>query len=120
MPQECLQVHQRSADGVASHQHYLQQATSSRLHRQGSRFPRKECLAKSTPPTFHSKRKCTNNRVVEHKLSHFQHPKCTYRSLVQPEEAKLANNGDRRFGRSEEHTSELKSLLPISYAVFCL
>src|SRR3546814_10869331 len=25
-----------------------------------------------------------------------------------------------RFGRSEEHTSELQSLLRISYAVFCL
>src|SRR3546814_2651510 len=31
--------------------------------------------------------------------------------------------GDRRFGRqerSEEHTSELQSLMRISYAVFCL
>src|SRR3546814_5791938 len=27
---------------------------------------------------------------------------------------------DRRFGRSEEHTSELQSLMRISYAVFCL
>src|SRR3546814_3267600 len=26
----------------------------------------------------------------------------------------------RRFGRSEEHTSELQSLMRISYAVFCL
>src|SRR3546814_9023641 len=28
--------------------------------------------------------------------------------------------GDGRFGRSEEHTSELQSLMRISYAVFCL
>src|SRR3546814_9792671 len=28
--------------------------------------------------------------------------------------------GDRRAGRSEEHTSELQSLMRISYAVFCL
>src|SRR5213076_3584126 len=28
--------------------------------------------------------------------------------------------GQRRFGRSEEHTSELQSLPTISYAVFCL
>src|SRR3546814_7246607 len=28
--------------------------------------------------------------------------------------------GDRWFGRSEEHTSELQSLMRISYAVFCL
>src|SRR3546814_6909489 len=27
---------------------------------------------------------------------------------------------DGRFGRSEEHTSELQSLMRISYAVFCL
>src|SRR3546814_10348109 len=28
--------------------------------------------------------------------------------------------GDRRSDRSEEHTSELQSLMRISYAVFCL
>src|SRR3546814_2771895 len=28
--------------------------------------------------------------------------------------------GDRTHGRSEEHTSELQSLMRISYAVFCL
>src|SRR3546814_3067694 len=28
--------------------------------------------------------------------------------------------GDQRFFRSEEHTSELQSLMRISYAVFCL
>src|SRR3546814_7688504 len=27
---------------------------------------------------------------------------------------------DRKLGRSEEHTSELQSLMRISYAVFCL
>src|SRR3546814_7940188 len=30
------------------------------------------------------------------------------------------NSRSRRSGRSEEHTSELKSLMRISYAVFCL
>src|SRR3546814_10197551 len=30
------------------------------------------------------------------------------------------NRGDRRPGRSEEHTSELQSLMRNSYAVFCL
>src|SRR3546814_5095336 len=30
------------------------------------------------------------------------------------------NDGDGRDGRSEEHTSELQSLMRISYAVFCL
>src|SRR3546814_3151950 len=35
---------------------------------------------------------------------------------------KADGGGDllRRFGRSEEHTSELQSLMRISYAVFCL
>src|SRR3546814_5124718 len=31
-----------------------------------------------------------------------------------------ALRGDRRPARSEEHTSELQSLMRISYAVFCL
>src|SRR3546814_7586230 len=30
------------------------------------------------------------------------------------------SNGDGLSGRSEEHTSELQSLMRISYAVFCL
>src|SRR3546814_8516474 len=32
----------------------------------------------------------------------------------------LQINGGRNDGRSEEHTSELQSLMRISYAVFCL
>src|SRR3546814_1867041 len=32
----------------------------------------------------------------------------------------LAHRGEHREGRSEEHTSELQSLMRISYAVFCL
>src|SRR3546814_8621567 len=32
----------------------------------------------------------------------------------------LLHNGDPRWDRSEEHTSELQSLMRISYAVFCL
>src|SRR3546814_3201385 len=31
-----------------------------------------------------------------------------------------ANDGDNAYCRSEEHTSELQSLMRISYAVFCL
>src|SRR3546814_4924808 len=39
-----------------------------------------------------------------------------------PQEAAAVNgeNGLSRCGRSEEHTSELQSLMRISYAVFCL
>src|SRR3546814_2368253 len=40
------------------------------------------------------------------------HPGIPYRGT--------AAGGIRRMGRSEEHTSELQSLMRISYAVFCL
>src|SRR3546814_3403577 len=39
--------------------------------------------------------------------------------LLGPPEG-LARAADRAAGRSEEHTSELQSLMRISYAVFCL
>src|SRR3546814_2477991 len=32
----------------------------------------------------------------------------------------IFDQGEERAGRSEEHTSELQSLMRISYAVFCL
>src|SRR3546814_5987983 len=38
--------------------------------------------------------------------------------LVEPSRA--VNTGQHRFLRSEEHTSELQSLMRISYPVFCL
>src|SRR3546814_5127227 len=37
-----------------------------------------------------------------------------------PPSAKLRRRSARRASRSEEHTSELQSLMRISYAVFCL
>src|SRR3546814_9250470 len=37
-----------------------------------------------------------------------------------PWTAQEAEQGDALLGRSEEHTSELQSLMRISYAVFCL
>src|SRR3546814_4996148 len=39
--------------------------------------------------------------------------------LDRPEPRELPREGDR-VARSEEHTSELQSLMRISYAVFCL
>src|SRR3546814_5622617 len=44
-------------------------------------------------------------------LNHFQIP---------PEEAAIGVRFGEAFDRSEEHTSELQSLMRISYAVFCL
>src|SRR3546814_2282880 len=41
------------------------------------------------------------------------------RALRALEQAAI-ESGDRHVGRSEEHTSELQSLMRISYAVFCL
>src|SRR3546814_10763921 len=50
-----------------------------------------------------------------------------FRSFATPEEAEASPLADALFGlgdvtgvRSEEHTSELQSLMRISYAVFCL
>src|SRR3546814_4885649 len=40
--------------------------------------------------------------------------------LVQPAKIKLHLSLESRLERSEEHTSELQSLMRISYAVFCL
>src|SRR3546814_8452862 len=41
-------------------------------------------------------------------------------ALVCPRSADVAQPGNFRAIRSEEHTSELQSLMRISYAVFCL
>src|SRR3546814_8972558 len=40
--------------------------------------------------------------------------------LAESRELRLVLVGERRLFRSEEHTSELQSLMRISYAVFCL
>src|SRR3546814_5036799 len=40
--------------------------------------------------------------------------------LLHPDPWPKARHAKRRFMRSEEHTSELQSLMRISYAVFCL
>src|SRR3546814_4528203 len=39
---------------------------------------------------------------------------------IEPQIHAVANIGESLRGRSEEHTSELQSLMRISYAVFCL
>src|SRR3546814_5469266 len=40
--------------------------------------------------------------------------------LVEADVVNVGSNDQSRLGRSEEHTSELQSLMRISYAVFCL
>src|SRR3546814_4405647 len=41
-------------------------------------------------------------------------------TTCEPSKETLRRSGNRRNVRSEEHTSELQSLMRISYAVFCL
>src|SRR3546814_8393138 len=59
--------------------------------------------------------------VVERDVPHA--PEKIWRALTQPhliEEWLMKNDFAPVTGRSEEHTSELQSLMRISYAVFCL
>src|SRR3546814_3117666 len=59
----------------------------------------------SLPPSTH--------REVEELLK-------SSRTGKQTAEVMIERDGKERFFRSEEHTSELQSLMRISYAVFCL
>src|SRR3546814_2482812 len=43
-----------------------------------------------------------------------------WNSRVMPSQCRLSSRTDQLTIRSEEHTSELQSLMRISYAVFCL
>src|SRR3546814_8615336 len=61
-------------------------------------------------------------RVLHHRRSRARGHACPAwagRDVAQPGSASHWGCGGRRF-RSEEHTSELQSLMRISYAVFCL
>src|SRR3546814_7095664 len=40
--------------------------------------------------------------------------------ITRPRFSTLSYSGSKKLSRSEEHTSELQSLMRISYAVFCL
>src|SRR3546814_2179834 len=54
---------------------------------------------------------CRNMYIWSSDLSTFERPRSRYGSV---------RRGPDRCSRSEEHTSELQSLMRISYAVFCL
>src|SRR3546814_1821704 len=45
---------------------------------------------------------------------------CVWAADRKPEFREIVTSGVRAAARSEEHTSELQSLMRISYAVFCL
>src|SRR3546814_10787908 len=74
---------------------------------------------------------------VEKRIPHTEHARCAERRIarfrghevlndrpefdvVQDDVVRLAHAGHHYVDRSEEHTSELQSLMRISYAVFCL
>src|SRR3546814_2870709 len=48
------------------------------------------------------------------------HGRLVYSWTITPQQRTLGPRGTIEFNRSEEHTSELQSLMRISYAVFCL
>src|SRR3546814_9976850 len=58
---------------------------------------------------------------VRNRRCHTFFPASPRRSQRRPfRDPEIANHGSRDARRSEEHTSELQSLMRISYAVFCL
>src|SRR3546814_7091645 len=62
-------------------------------------------------------------RSLHARPSAFQRPIKTHDPRIRPEPVHARHRHHRlrhRRGRSEEHTSELQSLMRISYAVFCL
>src|SRR3546814_1780448 len=71
-------------------------------------------------------RVCLNPRILTSSLSttHCHHVcQCCYLLIVEAFDHACRGVGERDFAvlvRSEEHTSELQSLMRISYAVFCL
>src|SRR3546814_7664344 len=59
----------------------------------------------------------TARRLAE---SQAGHQGASWRIAIHPDGQRFATAGDDGQVRSEEHTSELQSLMRISYAVFCL
>src|SRR3546814_4504269 len=60
------------------------------------------------------------NRFLESQPAPHHLPRLVHPLLRLPRERLHAHRVAERIGRSEEHTSELQSLMRISYAVFCL
>src|SRR3546814_5233439 len=80
------------------------QSSASRFHRSPGRSPdraQKDCAAVPAPGR---RTQSAADRAARH-WGHARRP---------------TGRGRRRNSRSEEHTSELQSLMRISYAVFCL
>src|SRR3546814_6507423 len=75
------------------------------------------------------RRRASHIPVAEHRAPRFECALCANDRVAAPCSTLLTPTGRARIGRaclrkgwrrSEEHTSELQSLMRISYAVFCL
>src|SRR3546814_5172516 len=77
---------------------------------------RSPCFAWSPSPCRGGSATIRSPSRLVHQRAHPAH------RILQPGKDRLADHimADVEFGRSEEHTSELQSLMRISYAVFCL
>src|SRR3546814_9227644 len=63
---------------------------------------------------------CKSNRQMQHQPSCSAMPACPRPKTRIPPRRSKHSKPQAAPGRSEEHTSELQSLMRISYAVFCL
>src|SRR3546814_3843530 len=70
-----------------------------------------------TRPAGHPRRPHDHRRCDRHRLHQKPPPRFRHGQSAGPDPESAR---DRRQLRSEEHTSELQSLMRISYAVFCL
>src|SRR3546814_9059189 len=77
------------------------------------------CAPKAPAPTARAADKAANIAIIERSLRIF-HRQCACCALRGRLNLLLRPDFLRHPERSEEHTSELQSLMRISYAVFCL
>src|SRR3546814_1352027 len=84
-----------------------------RSRRARGRAPRSERCASSAPMTDESLAKLA-------KMLRFGNFRLGHETLLQEDVEALFERNSVGFRRSEEHTSELQSLMRTSYAVFCL
>src|SRR3546814_7548704 len=100
-----LPIYDAGVDGPAGLVAHAPALESARAHRLDHRV--------STPDEVEEHLAATVGAEIEH-----------HRPLapadVEVHERGALDDGPRRLPRSEEHTSELQSLMRISYAVFCL
>src|SRR3546814_6390555 len=77
-------------------------------------------LARSAVPDNHARRGTSDNHSRPRGADHQHRPVLAEHFIVEVDADHRIAAEARGFGRSEEHTSELQSLMRISYAVFCL